>query len=175
MSSLPLPYGIRVRARARARAVGLVPIRRPFLEFASRNCVPKLNRDVARGLVPKLCPYVSPSVPILVPSLSQFPRLVCPHETSLSRFPRLVCPHDTSLSIFVKVFVPNLFIFPARCMLAVKSSRHILSCKSLTPTCLCLSPCRGVYMKITAVAEQQHTLSLAVEKVTVFWWLTKPK
>ena len=46
----------------------------------------------------------------------------------------------------------------ARCKVITDTFCHVNS--SLTPTCLCLSPCRGVYMKITAVAEQQTPLIL---------------
>ena len=59
-------------SKTRARTVGLVPIWRPFLEFASRNCVPKLNLDLARGLVPKLCPYVIPASRFWFPPCPDF-------------------------------------------------------------------------------------------------------
>ena len=50
--------------RERARAAGTVPKWCPKAEFASQNCVPEDFSDLARGLVPKLCPDGLSDVPI---------------------------------------------------------------------------------------------------------------
>ena len=51
-------------AGAMARAAGTVPKWCPKVEFSSQNCVPEDLLDLARGLVPKLCPDGLSDVPI---------------------------------------------------------------------------------------------------------------